>query len=486
MPREARLRVATVAIALAGISVLAAGCAIGPNYKRPGVETPEHYKESPGEANAAAIQADQWWTLFNDTTLNDLEAQVVVSNQNLAVSEAAYRQAAAVIGEQRAGLFPSISVDAGATRVGGPGRNNSTTVGTGPGGTVVTRSPETYTASASASWEIDLWGRLRRGLENAHALADASGDDLASAKLSIQGQLATAYLQLREADAEQQLLGETVTAYGRSLEIAQNRYNVGAAPKTDLLQAQTQLASARDQFAALALQRAQLEHAIAALLGKPASNFALDVRDEWQIPVPEIPTGVPSTLVQRRPDVSAAERRVAAANASIGIEEAAYLPSLTLTGAYDFVSTSASTLFKAANQTHSVGASVAESLFNGGATRARVAGARAAYDQTVAQYRQSVITAFQDVEDQLASSKWLAQRYEFSRQASEAADETERLTTNQYRAGTVSYTNVVVAQAAALSARRTLATIALSRQTTAVSLIAALGGGWNPEAAPPR
>jgi len=228
----------------------------------------------------------------------------------------------------------------------------------------------------------------------------------------------------------------------------------------------------------LNLQRAQLEHAIAALVGQPASGFSVASLENWETAIPEVPAGLPSTLLQRRPDIAAAERRVAAANASIGIQEADYFPSLTLTGALDFISTSTSGLFKSANESHSVGASASELLFAGGATRARVAGARAAYDQSVAEYRQTVLTAFQDVEDQLAASRTLSTRYDLSREASAAADETEQLTMNQYRAGTVSYTNVVVAQTAALSARRSLATIALDRQTTAVSLITALGGVW--------
>src|SRR6185295_13474477 len=296
-------------------------------------------------------------------------------------------------------------------------------------------------------------------------------DDLAAATLSMQSQVATIYLQLREADAERKLLDDTVAAYQRSLQIAQNRYNVGMAAKTDVLQAQTQVANAQDQSAALVLQRAQFEHAIAALVGTAPGDFSLPVREAWQTPVPDVPAGVPSTLLERRPDIVAAERRVAAANANIGVEEAAYFTTLTLTGSYQLLATSVGTLFKTESATHTASAGIAESVFNGGATSARVAGARAAYVQAVAQYRQSVLTAFQDVEDQLAASTWLARQYEFRREASEAADESERLTTNQYRAGTVDYTTVIVAQAAALSARRGLAQIALSRQTNAVSLI---------------
>jgi NodT family efflux transporter outer membrane factor (OMF) lipoprotein len=251
------------------------------------------------------------------------------------------------------------------------------------------------------------------------------------------------------------------------------------AAKTDVLQARTQLANAQDQDVALQLQRAQLEHAIASLIGKAASDFTLTAQENWQQVVPDVPFGVPSTLLQRRPDISAAERRVAAANANIGVETAAYFPSLTLTAARGFLAASVGDLFDSAASTRSVGGSLAETLFDAGARRARVAGARAAYDQTVAQYRQSVLTAFQDVEDNLASSSALAREYEFRRIASESADESEQLTLNQYKAGTVSFTDVIVAQTSALDARRSLASIALSRQTTAVSLITTLGGGWS-------
>jgi NodT family efflux transporter outer membrane factor (OMF) lipoprotein len=295
----------------------------------------------------------------------------------------------------------------------------------------------------------------------------------------MQTQLATTYLQLREEDAELRLLNDTVTAYQRALQIAQNRYNVGMTVKTDVLQAQTQLANAQAQASQVALTRAQAEHAIAALIGVPAGGFSLEPQPDWHTDVPNVPAGVPSTLLQRRPDVASSERQVVAANANIGVAEAAYFPSLTLTGSYSFLSTSVDALFKSANAAHTVGASLAQTVFDAGRTPARVAGARAAYDQSVANYRQTVLAAFQDVEDQLAASRQLGQQDELSRQASEAADETERLTLNQYRAGTVSYTNVVVAQTSALSARVALARVEVQRQTTAIALIKALGGNWD-------
>jgi NodT family efflux transporter outer membrane factor (OMF) lipoprotein len=465
--------------ALVGAALLA-GCAVGPNYKRPNIDTPAQYKEMSAQETPAAPPPPQWWTLFDDPVLSDLESRVEVSNQNLAASEAAYRQALSVVRQQRASVFPAINADGGVTKSGGGARGGGTVVTT-PGGTVSRTSSgngEIYQAGASASWEIDLWGQLRRSLENAHALAAASASDLTFAKLSMQTQLATTYLQLREADAELRLVNATVEAYKRALQIAQNRYNVGMAVKSDVLQAQTQLANAEAQASQLALTRAQAEHAIAALIGVPAGSFTLDSQADWRTAVPDVPAGVPSTLLQRRPDVVSSERRAAAASANIGVEEAAYFPSLTLTGSYSFLSSSVDTLFKTANAAHTVGASLAQTVFDAGRTSARVAGARAAYDQSVAEYRQTVLTAFQDVEDQLAASRQLTQQYELSRQASEAADETERLTLNQYRAGTVSYTNVVVAQTSALSARVALARVELQRQTTAISLIRALGGDW--------
>jgi NodT family efflux transporter outer membrane factor (OMF) lipoprotein len=466
-------------VAIAGAAVLAS-CAVGPNYKRPNIDTPPQYKEAETAETPPSTPPPQWWTLFGDTTLNDLESRVEVSNQNLAASEAAYRQSLSVVRQQRAGFFPSINADLGVTKSGGS-RSNNTIISTGSGSVSRTGggTGEIYTGGASASWEIDLWGRLRRSLENAHALADASAADLRSAKLSMQTQLATSYLTLRETDAEMRLVNDTIVAYQRALQIAQNRYNVGTAVKTDVLQAQTQLANAQESASELIQSRAQTEHAIAALIGVAPGSFTLEALSDWHTEYPEIPAGLPSTLLQRRPDIVSAERRVAAANATIGVQEAAYFPSLTLTGSYSFLSTAIDTLFKSSNAAHSAGASVAQTVFDAGATGARVSGARAAYDQSVAEYRQAVLTAFQDVEDQLVASRQLAQQYELRRQASEAADETERLTLNQYRAGTVSYTNVVVAQTSALAARQALARVELQRQTTAIALIRAVGGDWS-------
>lgn len=470
--------------ATAAIGLLSS-CAVGPNYKRPATANPEHFK-SPVAA-AASPAPDAWWTLFHDDVLNQLEEQVEVSNQNLAQAQAAYSQALALVGEQRAALFPSFSVAANTTRFSSGGSATPTaSLGGGTTGVALassSRSSTTYQASASGSWEINVWGRLRRQLENARDSAQASAADLAAARLSAQGALASAYLQLREADAERRLLTATVDAYARTLQITQNRYSAGFAPKTDVLQAETQLYSAQQQEAALILQRAQYENAIAPLVGQAASDFTLAQREEWSLPVPDIPSGVPSTLLERRPDIVSAERLVAAANATIGMQIANYFPSFTLTGSYGFLSSALSTLFEKVNESKSAELSGSDTLFDFGARREAVAASRAAHAQAVATYRQTVLTAFQAVENQLAAVDILAKEYKYLRQASDAADETERLTLNEYKAGTVDYTTVVVAQAAALSARRSLAQAQLSQQTAAVSLVTALGGGWIPATA---
>jgi NodT family efflux transporter outer membrane factor (OMF) lipoprotein len=467
---------------LAICAALLAACAVGPNYRRPGMETPTSFKNTASSPPAAAAAPDDWWTLFHDDELNRLIGEVEVSNQNLAQAIAAYDQAEAAVRAARAAFFPTVTADATATRVGGGRSANVASVGSvgfsGSGG-----SSTIYQVTGSASWELDVWGKLRRSLENAKETAEANAADLASARLSAQSQLATAYLQLREADAERRLLTATVDAYGRTLEITRNRYRVGTAPKTDVLQAETQLYGAQQQEAALRLQRAQLEDAIAALVGKPASDFRLAEQETWNIPVPDVPPAIPSTLLERRPDIVAAERNVAAANATIGVQEAAYFPSITLTGTAGFLSTTLGNLFEKSSESHQGALGLSQTLLDFGATRAHVAEARAAYAQTVASYRQTVLTAFQNVENDLAAADWNRKEYDFAKESSDAADETERLTLNEYKAGSVDYTTVVVAQTAALSARRTLAQLALSRQTTAVSLVTALGGGWKPAAA---
>jgi NodT family efflux transporter outer membrane factor (OMF) lipoprotein len=362
-------------------------------------------------------------------------------------------------------------------------------VGVAPGGSSGAKSatsPSTqhiYDLSGTATWELDVWGQLRRTLENAEESAHAELADLAYARLSAQNQLASAYLELRGEDAEIQLLGSSVTAYERTLQITQNRYKVGTVPKTDVLQAESSVFAAEQEQAAARLARAQLEDAIAALIGKPASDFHLAPRHAWNTTIPDIPTGVPSALLERRPDVLAAEHNVAAANAEIGVQEANYFPQLTLTGTYGFLSTSFGTLFKAVNASRDAALSASDTIFNFGGTQAKVAEARAAYRQEVATYFQTILTAFQDVENDLASIDWDRQQYAILKSASDAADENERLTLNEYKAGTVDFTTVVVAQTAALGARVSLVQMEISEQTAAVNLVTDLGGGWTTAAA---
>ena len=464
-------------ILLAAVALMLSACAVGPDYKRPEAAAPAVYKENQDWVPAApadALDRGSWWSLFNDPKLNELEAEVEVSNQNVAAAIAAYEQARALVREQRASLFPSVSLDGGATRSGSGGGNSSA----GNTGSAVSRTSNNYQVSIGGTWEPDVWGNLRRTVENATASSQASAADLASAKLSAQGELATNYFSLRQTDAHKALLDDTIIAYQRSLQITQNRYNAGVATKSDVLQAQTQLANTQADEIGLVRQRAQLEHAIAVLVGKAPGDFSL-APAEWKATIPEVPIGVPSVLLQRRPDIAAAERRVAAANEQIGIAQSAFYPNLKLNASYGYGASRVPDLFSTASNVWSLGLSAAQILFDAGATRARVDAAQAAYQQTVANYRQTVLTAFQGVEDQLAATRVLAQQQELRRQASAAADQVEQQALNRYRQGQISYTDVVTAQATALSARSALIQSQADRQTTAISLIQALGGGWH-------
>jgi NodT family efflux transporter outer membrane factor (OMF) lipoprotein len=443
---------------------LLAGCAVGPAYKVPSTPEPAAFKEAAGWTPAApadTLERGPWWTLFKDPLLNQLAEQVEVSNQNVAAAVASYTQARALVQEQRASLFPSVGLNLSADRSGG--RN--------------TDSASSFRSNIGASWEPDIWGRLRAGVSAAGASAAASAADLAAARLSAQGELATNYFSLRQADAARALLATTIEGYERVEKITRNRFDAGIAAKSDVLQAETQLANARVDELSLARQRAQLEHAIAVLIGKAPADFALTPAP-WQAGVPDIPVGVPSLLLQRRPDIASAERRVAAANAQIGIARSAYYPNIGLSGSVSSGGSKIGDLFSASNLLWSLGTSVAQSLFNAGATRANVAGAEAQHQAAVARYRQTVLDAFGDVENQLTATRVLAQQQALRQQASLAADQAETQMLNRYKAGQVSYTEVVQAQASALSARRALVQLQADRQTTAVALIQSLGGGW--------
>jgi len=450
-----------------GVMTLAlAGCATGPAYQKPSAPVSAEFKEAQGwqpAAPADLLEKGPWWELFGDATLNALASQVEVNNQNVAAAQARYAQARAVVAEQRASLFPQVTLDAGVNRSGGGGAQ---------------RAGNQYKVNIGGSWEPDVWGRLRAGVSGAQASAQASAADLAAARLSALGELAANYIGLRLADAQLALLKETVEGYQRVLQITQNRVNAGVAPTSDLLQAKTQLANASADLLTQQRQRAQLEHAIAILLGKAPGDFALEAAP-WALQLPDIPAGLPSTLLERRPDIAAAERRVAAANTQIGIARSAYFPSLSLSGNYGVAGGQAGGLFSASNTLWSLGLSAAQTLFNAGATGARVDQASAARDIAVANYRQSVLGALAEVENQLAASKILAQQQELRATSANSAIQVEQQMLNRYRAGQVSYTEVVTAQVTALNARRSLLQAQADRQSTAVALVQALGGGWH-------
>ncbi|MFC4932748.1 efflux transporter outer membrane subunit [Massilia sp. GCM10023247] len=458
-------------LTLLALALSLAGCAVGPAYQRPATPAPVAFKELDGWVPAApadALERGPWWQLFQDPVLDELAAGVNVSNQNVAAAVAAYAQARALVAQQRAALFPALSLGLSGERSGvrGEGAGSS------------------YRLNLGGSWEPDVWGRLRAGVTSAQAGLEASAADLANARLSSQGELAANYFTLRALDAQRALLLRTIAGYERELQITQNRFNVGIVARTDVLQAETQLATARGDELALRRQRAQFEHAIAVLVGKAPGEFALAPREEWRVTVPEVPVGVPSTLLQRRPDIAAAEREVAAANAEIGIARSAYFPNIGLSSALGTAGSRVGDLFSASSAAWSFGLSAAQTIFNAGATRASVAGAEARHQAAVARYRQTVLSAFADVENQLSATRILSQQQELRRQASNAADLVEQQVMNRYRAGQVGYTEVVQAQVTALNARRALVQAQTDRQTVAVALIQSLGGGWHVGAQP--
>ena len=442
-------------------AVLAAGgCAIGPNYQRPQDATPQAYKEA-GDWLVAQPQdtapKGKWWEVFNDPALNQLEERVNVSNQNLKAAEARYTQARAAVQSARAGFFPAVSLDSSATRARGV--------------------PNRYSIALDARWEIDVWGRIRRLLEAARAGEEASAADLEGARLSLQAELATNYFQLRVTDTTIDLLEDSVKAFNTSYTVTQNRYAAGVAGRADVVQAQTQLRSTEAQAIDQRVTRAQLENAIAVLVGEAPSTFTLP-RAPFKVRIPEIPPGVPSTLLQRRPDIAAAERNMAAANARIGVAEAAYFPALTLTGAIGFASNELHSLFSAPSRFWSLGAGLAGTVLDFGGRSAAVTSARAAYDEALAAYRETVLEGFQEVETDLAAAHWLAEESNVQQEAARAARESVTLTVNQYKAGTVSYLNVVQVQATQLGEERTVVTLLGRRLAASIALIRALGGTW--------
>jgi NodT family efflux transporter outer membrane factor (OMF) lipoprotein len=478
-------RASLLAVIIAGAATLLCGCTLGPNYARPEIEAPAAYKEAQDWKTAQPRETEPrgpWWTVFNDPQLDALLEQVEVSNQTIKAAEARVREARALTQQAQAAYFPIVTANASATRGGGRATiGGSTDVSGGGVGGAVRNS---YNVSLDVNWEIDLWGRVRRTVEAGEATAQASVADLEAAKLSAQAQLAEDYFLLRAQDAQIRLLSETVDAYQKSLQLTRNQYAVGVAARADVAQAETQLKSTQAQALDAGVQRAQLEHAIAVLLGKAPANFSI-APEAVVTTFPPIPLGLPSELLERRPDVAAAERRTAAANAQVGVAEAAFFPSLSLSATGGFQSSVLSQLFTLPSRYWSLGPALAATIFDAGLRRAQSAQAMAAYDENVANYRQTVLAGFQEVEDNLAALRILEQEAAVQDEAVKSARESLTITLNQYRAGTANYLAVVVAQAVALSNERTALTILGRRLTASVTLIKALGGGWDAAQLPP-
>ena len=449
-------------------ALLVSGCAnLAPKYEVPAVDISVAFKEGRGAWIAATpadtLERGPWWELFDDPVLSNLATQVEVSNNNIAAAVAAYAQARALTREQRASLFPQVNLDQSRRTTGG-------------GGDTPTRT--TYQVNIGASWEPDVFGRLRLGVQSARAGEQIAEADIVSARLAAQGELASAYFGLRESDVLIALQTETLRGYERALQITSNRYEAGVVARTDVFQAESQLANSRAELLSLQRQRAIFEHAIAVLVGKAPANFSLPVDPRWNVNVPGIPEEVPSTLLQRRPDIASAERRVQQANYRIGIERAAFFPSFSLTGSIGLNAASMGDLFSASSLVWAIGSALAQTLFDAGARSARVDQARAALEEAAANYRQTVLTAFQDVEDQLVTLRILQQQQGLRQQASRAADLVEQQVLNRYQAGQVGFTEVITSQQNAAAARRALVQAQIDRQLAAVALIQALGGGW--------
>jgi NodT family efflux transporter outer membrane factor (OMF) lipoprotein len=451
------------ALVAASFALLTA-CAVGPNYKRPALDASTAYKEQdgwkPSEPNDA-LDRGPWWQIFNDEVLNGLESQLNISNENVKAAAAAVEEARALVRQAQAGFWPSLSANAGRTRT-----------------VTADTKPDTVTsAGLSANWDIDLWGQIRRTTESDRASMQASDAALASARLAAQAELATDYFDLRAQDQLQIILNDIVAAEQQSLKITENRYRVGVAAKADVVTAQTQLLTSQADQANAPLQRAILEHAIAVLVGEQPANFSVDPA-AMRADVPTVPPGLPSTLLERRPDVAQAERQVAAANAQIGVAISAYFPSLTITGSDDYRGNTISHLIRTANRVWAIGPSVALSVFDAGLRRAQVAQARAAYEVRVDDYRQTVLASLQQVEDDIATLRILEQRAVIEESVVKAAREAETLTLNQYKAGTVPYSSVISAQTTRLTSEENALNVLSGRLAASVALIQGLGGGW--------
>ncbi len=449
-----------------------AACTAGPDYVKPTAVAPAAYKESEGWRVAQPKDnciKGAWWEIFNDPQLNALEEQVNISDQNVIAAEAQFRAARALVQQARAAYFPTVAAVPSFTRTrsavsGGSQRSAS--------------GVSNYQLPVDVSWEPDVWGRVRRTVEASQANAQASEADLGAVRLSDQAELAQDYFQLRTLDAQKQLLDATVVDYQKSFDLTKYLYAQGVDSSADVLQAETQLKTTEAQAIDVGVQRAQMEHAIALLTGKPASDFSIPVAALSAVP-PAIPLGLPSELLERRPDIAAAERLVASANAQIGVAESAFYPSITLSASGGFASSDISKWLTWPSRLWAIGAAVSETVFDAGLRQAVTEQARATYEASVASYRQTVLTGFQEVEDNLAALRILEQEARVQDEAVKAARQSLAVITNQYKAGTVSYLNVIVAQSTELTNENTAVNIAGRRMSAGVLLIKALGGGWN-------
>ncbi len=481
---------------LVAVAAILSACTVGPDYRRPAAPVPAGYKEAqappgwkagqPGDA----VDRGAWWSIYRDPVLDRLERRIDISNQNLKAAEAAFQQAEWIVAEARAGFFPTGTVNASAQRARSGGGSSSsastsTAVSSGGGGRGGGSISDFFSTSVAASWTPDLWGQIRRTVEANAATAQASAGTLANARLAAQGTLAADYLQLRVADELKRLLDTSAADFAESLRITRNQYAAGTASQSDVSQAEAQLQSTQAQAIAVGVTRAQFEHAIAVLIGVPPAALTI-APSEFVEAVPAIPAGLPSVLLERRPDIAAAERTMDAANAEIGVAVSAFYPSINLSGDSGTAAVSLAKLFSASGEFWSFGASLVDTVFDAGLRNAQVQAARAVFYQDLAIYRQTVLTAFQQVEDQLAAQRILAQEATVQDAAVASAREAERVINNQYLAGTVAYTSVVVAEQTALADAETALNIRSSRLVASAALIQALGGGWDAALLPSR
>jgi NodT family efflux transporter outer membrane factor (OMF) lipoprotein len=464
-------------------------CRVGPNYSRPSAPLSAKFKEPPpagwkeAEPGGAFLPA-KWWEIYKDPVLNALEEQVSISNQNVLLAEAQYREAKAAAREARSALFPTVgaNVSITETHAGGVGVTNASSGTNSPANS---GNRTFYSLPFNVAWEPDLWGSIRRNITGNIAIAQATAADLDAARLLFQAELAQDYFQIHGLDGEAELLERTAASYVEYLTLTRNRFASGVASDLDVAQAESQLYSAQASLIELGVQRAQLEHAIAILIGKPPADLSVQ-RAALNLLPPPVPIALPSDLLERRPDIAGSERRVAAANEQIGIAMAAFYPVLTVSADAGFQSSTIASWFNWPSRFWSVGPQLSETLFDGGRRRAVVAQQRAAYDATVAGYRQSVLTALQQVEDNLAALRILATESDKQQQTVQATDRALNISTLQYKAGTTSYLTVIIAQAASLNSQTAAVVLLARRLTASVLLVEALGGGWNATRLPNR